>query len=199
VPEGPGASPDPETTLEPVFETTDAAILPLATMALDQQGIEYSVQGGGTLDALRLPPPGLDVGLSDARHELVVRKGDAPRAREILADLDALANPPGTYGRVPPPAPAAGASPESARVVPIRGAQPEPVVIDVETGARIGTITSRQAKFLMNALEESSPDEPRYYIDTATIEMLEASGGDPDVIALLRQALAGREGMEIRF
>ena len=157
------------------------------------------MQGGGTLDALRLPPPGLDVGLSDARHELVVRKGDAPRAREILADLDALANPPGTYGLVPPPAPAAGASPESARVVPIRGAQLEPVVIDVETGARIGSITSRQAQFLMNALEESSPDEPRYYIDAATIEMLETSGGDPDVIALLRQALAGREGMEIGF
>ena len=117
MPEGPGASPDPETTLEPVFETADAAILPLATMALDQQGIEYSVQGGGTLDALRLPPPGLDVGLSDARHELVVRKGDAPRD----------------------------------------------------------------------------------YIDAATIEMLETSGGDPDVIALLREALAGREGMEIRF
>ena len=109
--EGPGASPDPETTLEPVFETTDAAVLPLATMALEQQGIEYSVQGGGTLDALRLPPPGHDIGRSDARHELVVRKGDAPRAREILADLDALANPPGTYGLVQPPAPAAGASP----------------------------------------------------------------------------------------
>ena len=198
MPEGSGASPDPETTLEPVFETADAAILPLATMALDQQGIEYSVQGGGSLDALRLPPPGLDVGRSDARHELVVRKEDAARAREILADLGTLANPSGTYGLVPPQTPAAGASPERARVVPIRGARPAPVV-DVESGATIGSITAQQAQFLIDALEESSPDEPRYYIDAATIEMLETSGGDPDVIALLRQALAGREGMEIRF
>jgi processive 1,2-diacylglycerol beta-glucosyltransferase len=198
VPGDPGASPDPETTLEPVFETADAAILPLATMALDQQGIEYSVQGGGSLDALRLPPPGLDVGRSDARHELVVRKEDAARAREILADLDTLANPSGSSGLVRPP-PFIGESGESDRPVPIRAARPAPVVVDVETGATIGSITAQQAQFLIDALEESSPDEPRYYIDAATIEMLETSGGDTEVIALLRQALGGREGMEIRF
>lgn len=199
VPEGPSASPDPETTLEPVFETADAAILPLATMALDQQGIQYSVQGAGSLDALRLPPPGLDVGRSDAKHELVVRREDAARAREILADLGTLADPSGSSGLVRPPPSGIGESGESAPPVPIRVARPAPVVVDIETGATIGSITAQQAQFLIDALEESSPDEPRYYIDAATIEMLETSGGDAEVIALLRQALAGREGMEIRF
>jgi hypothetical protein len=185
-------APDPDVTLEPVFETVDAAIVPLATMALDQNGIEYSVRAAGTLDALRLPPPGLDLALSDARHELVVRKEDAARARELLADLGtfAAADP----GTVPSWAPSAGSVERSSPPI----AQPA-VVVDVETGASIGSITAPQAQFLIDALEEPSPDEPRYYIDAATIEMLEGSGADQDLVALLRQALAGREGMEIRF
>jgi hypothetical protein len=185
-------APDPDVTLEAVFETVDPAIMPLATMALDQAGIEYSVHGGGTLDALRLPPPGLDLALSDARHELVVRKDDADRARELLADLGtfAAADP----GAVPSWAPSADyvgrSTPAAAR---------PSVVVDVESGTRLGSITPQQAQFLIDALEEPSPDEPRYYIDGATIEMLEGSGADADLLALLRQALAGREGMEIRF
>lgn len=184
-------TPDPDVELEPVFETVDPAILPLATMALDQHGIEYSVHGGGTLDALRLPPPGLDLAQSDARHELVVRKEDAARARELLADLGTLAtgSPGGTASRVPADRPA---------IAPAAGVQPS-VVFDVETGARIGSLTPQQAQFLIDALEESSPDEPRYYIDAATIEMLEGSGADADLVTLLRQTLAGRDGMEIRF
>jgi zinc-ribbon domain len=184
-------APDPDVTLVPVFETVDAAILPLATMALDQHGIEYSVRGGGTLDALRLPPPGLDLAQSDARHELVVRKADAARARDLLADLGPVAT--GGSGDVPPWAPA-----ERPASPPATAAQP-PVVVDVETGARIGSITPQQAQFLIDALEEPSTDEPQYYIDGATIEMLEGSGADADLVTLLRQALAGREGMEIRF
>ena len=91
-----------------------------------------------------------------------------------------------------------GRPPNVPASAPATAAQP-PVVVDIETGARVGSLTPQQAQFLIDALEESSTDEPRYYIDAATIEMLEGSGADADLVALLRQALAGRDGMEIRF
>jgi hypothetical protein len=187
VAERPGGPPEPEAALESVFETTDPAVLPLATIALEQQGIEYAVRGAGSLDALRLPPAGLDLAKSDATHVIVVRQQDAVRARDLLADLASA----DVSGRValgtPPPAPAA-----SGDVSP-------PSVVDLHTGQSLGELTPEQAQFLVDALEEESPDEARYYIDAATIDMLEGAGAEPSLIALLKRALGPKQGIEIRF
>lgn len=169
-------SPDPDVTLESVFETTDPAALPLATMALEEQGIEYTVRREGTLDALRYPAGALDLARSDASHEILVRREDAARARDLLADLGTLAAP-----------------------APDEAGKPSPTVVDLGTGFTLGSITPQQAQFLIDALEESTPDKARYYIDASTIEMLENSGGDPEMITLLKRALGTRDGMEIRF
>jgi processive 1,2-diacylglycerol beta-glucosyltransferase len=169
-------APDPDVTLESVFETTDPAALPLATMTLEEQGIEYTVRREGSLDALRYPAGALDLARSDATHEILVRREDAARARDLLDDLGALAAPSGD-----------------------EAAKPSPTVVDLETGFTIGAITSEQAQFLIDTLEESTPDKPRYYIDASTIEMLENSGGDPEMISLLKRALGTRDGMEIGF
>jgi processive 1,2-diacylglycerol beta-glucosyltransferase len=182
----PGAPPDPDATLESVFETQDSAALPLATVTLEQQGIEYAVRGGGTLDALRLPPDGLDLAKSDATHQIVVRKEDAARARELLADLEtAQAGGPAAIAAAPPAAESGDASP--------------PSVVDLHTGQSLGELTPEQAQFLVDALEEESPDEARYYIDAATIDMLEGAGAEPSLIALLKRALGPKQGIEIRF
>jgi processive 1,2-diacylglycerol beta-glucosyltransferase len=77
--------------------------------------------------------------------------------------------------------------------------KPSPTVVDLETGFTLGSITPQQAQFLIDTLEEATPDKSRYYIDAPTIEMLENSGGDPEMIALLRRALGTREGIEIAF
>ena len=37
------------------------------------------------------------------------------------------------------------------------------------------------------------------YVDSGTIDMLEDSGGDAEVVVLLRRALAGRDGVELRW
>jgi hypothetical protein len=184
----PGASPDPDVTLESVFETPDSAVLPLATMALEQQGIEFAVRGGGTLDALRLPPDGLDLAKSDAKHAIVVRKEDATRARELLADLTS-AQAAGSVG--------IGAAPPA--TVPESSDASPPSVVDLHTGQSLGELTPEQARFLVNALEEESPDQARYYIDAATIDMLAGAGAEPSLIALLKRALGPKQGIEIRF
>ncbi|HYN06644.1 MAG TPA: zinc ribbon domain-containing protein [Vicinamibacterales bacterium] len=182
VAERPGGSPDPDATLESVFETADPAILPLATMTLDEQGIEYTVQGRGSLDALRYPTDVPDLARSDARHRIVVRQEDAARARELVADLAS-----------------SGAAVAASEPLPTSVDAPPAPVIDLETGQSLGALTGEQARFLVDALEEESSDEARYYIDEATIDMLQKAGADSSLIALLRQALGGRAGMEIRF
>jgi hypothetical protein len=70
---------------------------------------------------------------------------------------------------------------------------------DAERGTQLGTITDRQLKFLVDALEEESTGDQDYNISGDTIEMLEADGADADLIGLLRRALGGREGIDIRW
>jgi processive 1,2-diacylglycerol beta-glucosyltransferase len=66
-----------------------------------------------------------------------------------------------------------------------------------ETGVFVGTITEAQLQFLIDQLEEESADDTDYYIDHATLDLFEAGGAETDLLALLRQALRTREGIEI--
>lgn len=70
---------------------------------------------------------------------------------------------------------------------------------DKESGARIGTITEAQLQFLVDQLEEETRDDQDYYINTTTLDLFEERGADQTLVALLRQALAGRDEMEIRW
>jgi hypothetical protein len=66
-----------------------------------------------------------------------------------------------------------------------------------ETGILVGTITEAQLQFLIDQLEEESADDTDYYIDQATLDLFEEVGAEADLLALLRQALGPREGIEI--
>jgi hypothetical protein len=68
---------------------------------------------------------------------------------------------------------------------------------DAERGTLIGTITEAQLQFLVDELEEESAEDNDYYVSADTIDMLEQNGGDPELVALLRSALAGREGIDV--
>jgi processive 1,2-diacylglycerol beta-glucosyltransferase len=70
---------------------------------------------------------------------------------------------------------------------------------DKETGKFLGTIQEQQLQFLSDQLEEESLNDTDYYMNKATIELLESTGADPALVGLLRQALGEREEMEIRW
>ena len=70
---------------------------------------------------------------------------------------------------------------------------------DNDTGALLGTITDEQLQFLVDQLEEESDDDTDYYINKATLDMIEESGADAALLALLRRALGTREEMDIRW
>jgi hypothetical protein len=70
---------------------------------------------------------------------------------------------------------------------------------DAERGTRLGEITDAQLQSLMDSLEEESPTDQDYYLTAETIDMLEGDGVEAGLVSLLRGALAGREGMDVRW
>ena len=69
---------------------------------------------------------------------------------------------------------------------------------DKETGQLIGEISEADLQILIDAFEEEGRDDQDYYIDATSPEYLEANFvGAASVAALLKKALAGRDGMDI--
>ena len=70
---------------------------------------------------------------------------------------------------------------------------------EVEGGNQIGEITEEQLQSLVASLEEESSRDQDYYLTAATIDMIEEDGADTGLVSLLRAALRGRDGMDIRW
>ena len=72
-------------------------------------------------------------------------------------------------------------------------------LFEVEGGNQIGEITEEQLQSLVASLEEESSRDQDYYLTAATIDMIEEDGADTGLVSLLRAALRGRDGMDIRW
>ena len=70
---------------------------------------------------------------------------------------------------------------------------------DAENDTLLGALTEEQFQSLTDSLEEESTTDQDYYIDAATIDMLDEEAADPALIAMLRRSLAGRDGMDVRW
>ncbi len=72
-------------------------------------------------------------------------------------------------------------------------------LVDAANDAQIGTLTEEQLAALVDALEEESADDDTYYVDDATVDMLEDAGADASLVSLLRAALVGRGELDVRW
>jgi hypothetical protein len=70
---------------------------------------------------------------------------------------------------------------------------------DAEGGKQIGAISDAQLQRLVDSLEEESRTDQDYYLTSDTIDLLEEDGADAELVRTLREALKGREGMDIRW
>jgi hypothetical protein len=70
---------------------------------------------------------------------------------------------------------------------------------DTERGTPIGMITEQQLQFLMDQLEEESAEDRDYYVSADTVDMLEENGADRELVVLLRNAVAGSDGIDVRW
>lgn len=74
-----------------------------------------------------------------------------------------------------------------------------PRLIRIDTDAEIGTISDKQQAFLVDQLEDEPNEDPDYFIDRETLELLSDNGADPELLALLEQAIGDDEEMKIAW
>ena len=74
-----------------------------------------------------------------------------------------------------------------------------PTLYDNDTGASLGSISDEQIRALSANLEEESTEDQDYYLNADTIDMLEAQGADAALVAMLRQGLGDKDGIEVRW
>jgi inactivated superfamily I helicase len=67
------------------------------------------------------------------------------------------------------------------------------------TNSILGTINEADLQFLNAQLEEESSRDTDYFIDQATIDMLENAGGSAALISMLRLAVGTSEGIDISW
>ena len=68
-----------------------------------------------------------------------------------------------------------------------------------DTNQLIGTIADADLQFLTDELEEESAEDTDYYIDAATIDMLEEDGAPASLIAVARRESPARCSSEKAF
>ena len=113
-----------------IFKTSDPGVLPLATMALDAEGVEYVVRSGGTGQ--------------QPEWNIVVFQDVATKARDLVVDLETVPGAPPSLTPIPIPD-----SLEAAAIT----------LEDAANGIAIGAITESQLQELTARLEEESPQQ----------------------------------------
>jgi hypothetical protein len=74
-----------------------------------------------------------------------------------------------------------------------------PRLYDKQSGALLDDVTEADIKSLIDQLEEEHGTDDDYFIDTATIDLLEANGASASLVSLLRNAVGSSEGIDVRY
>jgi len=172
-----------EGNLVSIFKTEDPGVLPLATMALDAEAIEYTIQSAGKVDNLEWIMSQRPT-IIPRVLEIMVAPDVAFRARDLVVDLER-------------PIGGGGAAPLEPTAIPNAMDPPRVTLEDASTGISVGAITENQLQEMSSRLEEEAPQQ--YFVTAATIEMLESAGADTALITLLRSAVGSGDGLSIRW
>lgn len=72
-------------------------------------------------------------------------------------------------------------------------------LLDKETGRLLGHISDADLQVLVDQLEEEDAQDTDYYLNAATLDLLEAGGASTGMLLLLREALGDAEGIEVKW
>ena len=67
------------------------------------------------------------------------------------------------------------------------------------TNDLLGSITEAELQYLVDSLEETSPDDQDYYVDQATVELLADGRATDHLVNLLRKAIGSSDGADIAW
>ena len=71
-------------------------------------------------------------------------------------------------------------------------------VYNIRTDELLAEVAKAELAILIHQAEEESQEDQGYAITELTHQLLEAEGADHELISLLREALSGREEIEVR-
>jgi len=70
-------------------------------------------------------------------------------------------------------------------------------LFEKDTNKPLGQISEAQLQYLIDHLEEEGSEDQDYAVTPLLLEYFEGLGADPTLLSLLRDALGGREEIEI--
>ena len=68
-----------------------------------------------------------------------------------------------------------------------------------QSGSLIGTIADADLQLMVDHLEEEGLTDDDYFMDEATIDILEGNGGSAALVSMLREAVGETEGIDVRW
>jgi inactivated superfamily I helicase len=74
-----------------------------------------------------------------------------------------------------------------------------PKIYNKNSGAMLGTVNESDVQCLIDVLEEEDSKDVDYYIDLATVDILEDNGASAALVQMLRTAIGAMEGIDIRW
>jgi hypothetical protein len=63
----------------------------------------------------------------------------------------------------------------------------------------LGAVSDGDVKLLVDELEETELGDDDYFIDGATVDILEAAGASSGLVSLLRGAIGNSDGIDVRW
>ena len=69
----------------------------------------------------------------------------------------------------------------------------------LKEGGLLGSITDADLEKLIDELEETELADDDYFIDGATLDILEQGGASATLVAMLRSAIGSSEGIDVRW
>lgn len=74
-----------------------------------------------------------------------------------------------------------------------------PKIYNKNSGALLGAVNESDVQCLVDVLEEEDSKDVDYYIDLATVDILEDNGASAALVQMLRTAIGAMEGIDIRW
>jgi hypothetical protein len=74
-----------------------------------------------------------------------------------------------------------------------------PRLYDNKTKALLGEVSESDIECLVDVLEEEDSKDVDYFIDLATVDILEDNGASPQLAKMLRNAIGATEGLDVRW
>jgi hypothetical protein len=74
-----------------------------------------------------------------------------------------------------------------------------PRLILKDSNRFLGTISDADVKVLVDQLEEEDMADDDYFIDGATVSILESAGASSTLVAMLLAAIGDSEGIDVRW